>query len=216
VRDAKAGLILDASRRVFAAKGYHQTRLEDIAAAAGFSKASLYNYYSDKEEIFFCLAAREFDLLLAALETAVAPGDSVWAALERNLRNLFAFYGTNFALLLGIPTIRLGHEHGMAGRFAARHAALFSQCRKKHDAILKTFVALFASARRRSQISTSLDNATVGGYAMCLARGTMFQWGVARKMGDVEKEIRQIVGFVAHGVGAERPAKRRNQGKKAV
>jgi len=52
VRDAKTNLILDSALKVFSEKGYHETRLEDVAAAAGFSKASLYNYYEDKEEIF--------------------------------------------------------------------------------------------------------------------------------------------------------------------
>src|SRR5690554_8047097 len=39
--------------QILSQKGYHETRLEDIAEKAGFSKSALYRYYKDKDEIFF-------------------------------------------------------------------------------------------------------------------------------------------------------------------
>ncbi len=69
VRDAKSNLILDAALKTFAEKGYHETRLDDIAAAAGFSKASLYNYYEDKEEIFLHILIRMHEKILEVLKT---------------------------------------------------------------------------------------------------------------------------------------------------
>ena len=59
IRETKENLILDAALRVFSGRGFHGVRLEDIADEAGFSKASLYNYYKDKEAIFLSLALRE-------------------------------------------------------------------------------------------------------------------------------------------------------------
>jgi hypothetical protein len=58
IKDAKCALILNAAKKLFDAKGYWETRLEDIAADVGFSKASLYNYYPDKESLFLSLAIR--------------------------------------------------------------------------------------------------------------------------------------------------------------
>lgn len=43
--------ILKMSRRLFTAKGYENTSIEDIAAAAEVSKATLYNYFSSKEHL---------------------------------------------------------------------------------------------------------------------------------------------------------------------
>jgi len=44
VRDTKTSLILDAALEVLSQKGYYETRLEDIAEKAGFSKSALYRY----------------------------------------------------------------------------------------------------------------------------------------------------------------------------
>jgi AcrR family transcriptional regulator len=68
VRDAKSSLILDAALKMFAEKGFHETRLDDIAAAAGFSKASLYNYYADKEAIFLHIIIRMHEKIIEALK----------------------------------------------------------------------------------------------------------------------------------------------------
>ena len=67
IREAKNNLILDAALKIFSETGFHDSRLEDIAAAAGFSKASLYNYYEDKETIFLSLAIREYSAVVGKL-----------------------------------------------------------------------------------------------------------------------------------------------------
>ncbi len=44
--------ILEAARRVFAAKGYSDAAMEEIAAYAGYSVGSLYNFFSGKAELY--------------------------------------------------------------------------------------------------------------------------------------------------------------------
>lgn len=46
---------LDAARRTFAKKGYFKTKISDIAAAAGRSPGSFYNYYDSKEQLLAAL-----------------------------------------------------------------------------------------------------------------------------------------------------------------
>lgn len=43
--------ILKASRRLFTSKGYEETMMEDIAQRAGVSKATVYNYFPNKESL---------------------------------------------------------------------------------------------------------------------------------------------------------------------
>jgi len=59
VNDAKRALILDAAIKVIARGGYASARLEDIAEEAGFSKASIYHYFPDKEALFIHIIIRE-------------------------------------------------------------------------------------------------------------------------------------------------------------
>ena len=53
VNRLKREAVLRESGRLFSRHGYHNTSLESIAAALGVSKATLYNYVRDKQEILF-------------------------------------------------------------------------------------------------------------------------------------------------------------------
>jgi AcrR family transcriptional regulator len=44
--------IIAAARKIFAQKGYRCTRTEEIAAALGVGKGTLYRYFRDKKELF--------------------------------------------------------------------------------------------------------------------------------------------------------------------
>lgn len=48
----KYDLILNAAARVFSEKGYNLASMDEIAAAAPVSKATLYSYFKDKKELF--------------------------------------------------------------------------------------------------------------------------------------------------------------------
>lgn len=49
--------VLDAARNVFVERGYHGTRVDDIAEAAGVSHGALYRYFKNKDEVALRLAA---------------------------------------------------------------------------------------------------------------------------------------------------------------
>ena len=59
VKDMKRELIMDAAVKIIARDGYGNVRLEDIAEAAGFSKAAIYHYFPDKEALFVHIVIRE-------------------------------------------------------------------------------------------------------------------------------------------------------------
>jgi AcrR family transcriptional regulator len=54
--DARPREILDAALRVFAKRGYNATRLEDVAAAAGVTKGTIYYYFKNKDALLGQLA----------------------------------------------------------------------------------------------------------------------------------------------------------------
>ncbi len=49
---AKRRQILDGARRVFAEQGYERASVDQIAARAGVSKATVYNHFHDKKALF--------------------------------------------------------------------------------------------------------------------------------------------------------------------
>src|SRR3954454_14627550 len=50
--DKRTGEILDAALALFVEKGFAATRLGDVAARAGLSKAAIYLYFEDKMALF--------------------------------------------------------------------------------------------------------------------------------------------------------------------
>ncbi|MFI5053478.1 MAG: TetR/AcrR family transcriptional regulator, partial [Acidimicrobiia bacterium] len=54
-------LIMDTARDVFLAKGYHGLRIDDIADAAGLSRASFYTYFASKRDLLLALGQETFE-----------------------------------------------------------------------------------------------------------------------------------------------------------
>ncbi|MEN6392180.1 MAG: helix-turn-helix domain-containing protein, partial [Syntrophomonas sp.] len=48
----KRELIIEAAIKVFSQKGYHNTRMEEIAQAAGIGKGTIYEYFESKLQLF--------------------------------------------------------------------------------------------------------------------------------------------------------------------
>ena len=71
--DDKRRAILDRSAELFAEHGYDRASMNKIAQACGFTKANLYHYYSDKEELLFDVIRFHLEELLEVVEAADAP-----------------------------------------------------------------------------------------------------------------------------------------------
>lgn len=53
--DQKRGQIATRAAALFDGQGYHATTMEDIAAAVGIAKPTLYHYYRPKAEILYAI-----------------------------------------------------------------------------------------------------------------------------------------------------------------
>ena len=62
-RPAKTGVILRAATRVFAEQGYQTATMDAIADRAGIGKGTLYEYFRDKQDLFFAV----FDDYIASM-----------------------------------------------------------------------------------------------------------------------------------------------------
>jgi AcrR family transcriptional regulator len=63
--------VLDAALDLFARKGFAATRMDDIAKAAGLSKAAIYLYFPSKEDVFKALVETRVVVLRDAMAEAV-------------------------------------------------------------------------------------------------------------------------------------------------
>jgi AcrR family transcriptional regulator len=86
VTEFRTAGILEAARKVFAKKGFHDATVDDIANAAGVAKGTLYLYYQSKQELYF--AALKFGI--AQMYSALAEEVRQVSTTEEKLRALIA------------------------------------------------------------------------------------------------------------------------------
>ncbi len=69
VSEERKSQILDAAMETFTKKGFHKTRMSDIAESSGLSKGSLYWYFDSKDAIILKLIDRVFEFEIKDLTT---------------------------------------------------------------------------------------------------------------------------------------------------
>jgi AcrR family transcriptional regulator len=88
--DVQRDAMLAAAARLFAERGYPVASVADLAQVLGVSKALLYHYYRDKEQVLFDIVDRYLDGLLARVAEVEAlnlPADArLRALIERFMR----------------------------------------------------------------------------------------------------------------------------------
>ena len=77
--------LLDAARRVFAEKGFHEAKVGDIARAASIAKGTVYLYFPDKRSIFSELIDHLFLRLSGAILRVDTDGDVI-NQVKHNIR----------------------------------------------------------------------------------------------------------------------------------
>lgn len=95
--------LLAAGHDVLVGRGYHGTRVDDIAAAAGVSHGAFYRYFGNKDQLVQLLAARAMTTVSAALagapDVAAEPGPASSAALRRWLRRYATTHASETAMI---------------------------------------------------------------------------------------------------------------------
>jgi AcrR family transcriptional regulator len=98
----KRSLIIKAAAHTFGRKGFHATTLEEIAADLNVTKASLYYYFSTKEELLYEVHLLSLEDLLRRVDHILAKETSPVARLQgiiaEHLRVLASDYEGAFML----------------------------------------------------------------------------------------------------------------------
>ena len=83
--------MLAEARALFAARGYADVTMDEVAAAVGVTKPLLYTYFGNKEQLFLAGMQPAAEQLLTAVVSAVQAAEDAAAALRDGLHAYFAF-----------------------------------------------------------------------------------------------------------------------------
>jgi AcrR family transcriptional regulator len=81
-KEQTRGLLSDTARRLFAARGFENVSVAEVARAADVSEATVFNYFPTKEDLVYRGLESFEDELLDAIR-ARAPGEPILAAFGR-------------------------------------------------------------------------------------------------------------------------------------
>lgn len=84
-RERRRQAIMLAAKRVFSARGYERSTMEDIAREAELSPGTLYLYFKNKDELYASLTVRVLQYMTVRLEHAVEDADDTLEGKKRAL-----------------------------------------------------------------------------------------------------------------------------------
>jgi AcrR family transcriptional regulator len=198
IKDAKCGLILNAARKVFDKKGYWDARLEDIAAEVGFSKASLYNYYPDKETLFLSLAIREYGTLLERIENEAGQERPFLAAVEAILRIIFSVFQEHSAFFINISNFQ---NMAALHRDMAKHPEIFRELHELFQKTVYTISAVMERGKAGNEITSPLEPVTLAFFIVSLIQSVHMSSLRTGRTLETDIAIGRIMDFIKHGAG---------------
>ncbi|HET9780291.1 MAG TPA: TetR/AcrR family transcriptional regulator [Candidatus Dormibacteraeota bacterium] len=134
-RLASSGAIRDAAAALFLEKGYRDTSMDDIAAAAQVSKQTIYTHFANKQELFEDLVLGNVDRVDAFLER-LNVGEDLAGDLSRIARDYVTFVARPDVIRLRrlviaeasrFPELARTYYDRVPARVVAAFAALFQK-----------------------------------------------------------------------------------------
>jgi AcrR family transcriptional regulator len=193
--DRQRDVILRAAARLFRDRGFAETGMRDIAAAADISAANLYHYFNGKDELLFYCQDRALDRML----DAVAAARRTNAPVAERLRIIFVAH---------IRTL-LDEVEGATAHLQTESLppALRTALVRKRDRYEQALRRVIADGVRSGEL-VDFDPAIVA-RAMLGAMNWTVTWYRPEGADSPEVVGDVIARFLVRGIAARTPAARR-------
>jgi len=130
--------IIAAAKKLFAAKGFDNTTMDEIAKAAEFTKRTVYQYFVSKENLFYAVIINGVKQLFSYIDEAIASGKTGFEKIQGIRTALIKFVKEspdiyrlmNYAQFIKSDPETASNYHELA----KLNSRLFSQFRQVFDA----------------------------------------------------------------------------------
>ncbi len=120
-REVRRQQILDRARDVFARKGYHAAKIDDVVAAASVARGTFYLYFHDKRSIFEELCGRFFQRI-ALTVSRIDVNAAIEPQVEKNITAILDVFLADPAMAKIILTDAIGLDVEFDRRLLAFYA----------------------------------------------------------------------------------------------
>jgi AcrR family transcriptional regulator len=143
--------MLETARALFAARGYADVTMDEVAAAVGVTKPLLYNYYGNKEQLFLACLTPAADALVEAVVSAVQHAPDAAGALRDGIHAFFAFLDSDG------EAWRVLHDESLPG--GGEIAARVSEYRARMEALVTAALQERTESRAVEPVSVAIFGA---------------------------------------------------------
>jgi TetR/AcrR family transcriptional repressor of nem operon len=186
--------ILQAAADLFALKGYHDAKLEEVLETAQVTKGAFFHHFRDREDLGFAVLDWHMDRrrrLLDVIEQELPLGEET-GPLQKVFRRLDA-----------IQKMVRRREHCKGGCIIGNLSTALSDC---HDGFRKRLAACFdemaqefmphlEAAARQGHVTRPTNTSELARYIVTVIEGAIMQ---ARTLGDVKLLPRQLAYLKEH------------------
>jgi AcrR family transcriptional regulator len=183
--------ILDSAEAVFAQRGFHGARIQDIASRARTAVGTVYNHFEDKDDVLHALLEERTEQMLEQLR--LRPGDptSFRGRLEARVGRLLAYVSEHRAFFA------IANEHGLFAGSATPGAGGSGRGLKR----VERFRALFRALVQEGVASGDLERIE-GDALVRFLGGTIRAFvlsSLAKDGADAGEQARMVVDLFLHG-----------------
>jgi AcrR family transcriptional regulator len=89
--------ILSQAEKIFAAKGFHNTTMAEIASASGFATGTLYQFFEGKETLYNVMVSEKIDRMHSEIRDSVSKEEKLTDKIENLVASHFHFVENNVA-----------------------------------------------------------------------------------------------------------------------
>lgn len=181
--------IIEGAIKVFTAKGFHGATVREIAAEAGLTMGTLYNYINSKEDIIYIVYDSITNSLRKEMRDAIRgisdPKERLKAALRQNLHSIY--------------------QHQDVIMFIYRGSSLFDR-ESLHEVLAREteYIELFEGLLRGYFEEREIDETRLRLAADLLTYipiiMTFRRWSLRRRFDSMDEVMEHILDFVLHGI----------------
>jgi AcrR family transcriptional regulator len=186
--------IVAAATRLFMAKGYRRTTMDDVADALGVSKGALYLYYPSKVDLLRAIQAENRSMSRRWMDEALErPGGAAWS-FYRSLEEVFDQWA-------GHEQVALYFE--ILGE-AAHDTEIRAAIRLDHREDLKSLRRFLTELRRRGALRSDVDLDVLAFMFIALFQGAVWELSI----GQDPERTRRILHAALQEILGRAPKKR--------
>ena len=192
-REQSTEAVLSASLKLFVSKGYAATSTQDIAAAAGLTKGSVYHYFKDKLALLLELLNRSERLLFEPIFLDMRTSEANAEEQLVMFFNWIASAGVKHKEQMLLPVL-VSLEFFGSNNEAEKHVG------RLYDHLHAELERVIRLGQRQGQIDKALQARTTAVSVVAFIDGLLLQWYRWGKQLDGAELARIARGIILNGI----------------